>query len=96
MSDTYTPNPMEAAPVVLEALDAERARIGREIHDGPAQALTNATLPHAMTLAAMGVEKAARASVHLARGLNTYKGACVCAPVARAHGLSSTDLATLL
>ena len=42
MSDTYTPNPMEAAPVVLEALDAERARIGREIHDGPAQVLANA------------------------------------------------------
>ena len=42
MSDSYTPKPMEAAPVVLEALDAERARIGREIHDGPAQALTNA------------------------------------------------------
>jgi signal transduction histidine kinase len=33
---------MEAAPVVLEALDAERARIGREIHDGPAQVLANA------------------------------------------------------
>jgi two-component system sensor histidine kinase DegS len=42
MNDTYTPDPMEAAPVVLEALDAERARIGREIHDGPAQVLTNA------------------------------------------------------
>ncbi|HET9757271.1 MAG TPA: sensor histidine kinase [Candidatus Limnocylindrales bacterium] len=33
---------MDAAAMVLEALDAERARIGREIHDGPAQALTNA------------------------------------------------------
>jgi len=33
---------MDAAPVVLEALDAERARIGREIHDGPAQVLSNA------------------------------------------------------
>jgi two-component system, NarL family, sensor histidine kinase DegS len=42
MTDPYTPHPMEAAPLVLEALDAERARIGREIHDGPAQALTNA------------------------------------------------------
>lgn len=42
MSDTYTPPPMDAAPVVLEALDAERARIGREIHDGPAQVLSNA------------------------------------------------------
>ena len=28
--------------MVIEALDAERARIGREIHDGPAQALANA------------------------------------------------------
>jgi two-component system sensor histidine kinase DegS len=42
MTDPYTPKPMDAAAVVLEALDAERARIGREIHDGPAQALTNA------------------------------------------------------
>ena len=42
MTDPYTPKPMDAATMVLEALDAERARIGREIHDGPAQALTNA------------------------------------------------------
>ena len=42
MTEPYTPNPMDAAAMVLEALDAERARIGREIHDGPAQALTNA------------------------------------------------------
>jgi len=53
MTDPYTPNPMEGGAVdvfarddlaaaVIEALDAERARIGREIHDGPAQALTNA------------------------------------------------------
>ena len=42
MTEPYTPNPMDAAAMVIEALDAERARIGREIHDGPAQALTNA------------------------------------------------------
>jgi signal transduction histidine kinase len=53
MSGPYTPNPMEGggvdafapddvAATVIEALDAERARIGREIHDGPAQALANA------------------------------------------------------
>lgn len=53
MSDPYTPNPMEGGDVdafapddtaatVIEAIDAERARIGREIHDGPAQALANA------------------------------------------------------
>src|SRR4029453_2980249 len=34
--------PDDVAATVIEALDAERARIGREIHDGPAQALANA------------------------------------------------------
>jgi len=42
MTDPYTPKSMDAANLVLDALDAERARIGREIHDGPAQALSNA------------------------------------------------------
>jgi two-component system, NarL family, sensor histidine kinase DegS len=53
MSGPYTPKPMEGGAVdafarddhaatIIEALDAERARIGREIHDGPAQALANA------------------------------------------------------
>jgi alanine dehydrogenase len=59
-------------------------------------ALTNATLPWALALAGQGVEQAARGSVHLARGLNTFKGACVCAPVAEAHGLEHTPLAQLL
>ncbi|MCA9651876.1 MAG: alanine dehydrogenase [Myxococcales bacterium] len=59
-------------------------------------ALTNATLPWALALAGQGVEAAARGSVHLARGLNTYKGACVCAPVAEAHGLDYTPLGDLL
>jgi signal transduction histidine kinase len=53
VSGPYTPKPMEGGGVdsfaqddlaasVIEALDAERARIGRDIHDGPAQALANA------------------------------------------------------
>jgi two-component system sensor histidine kinase DegS len=53
MSGPYTPKPMEGGGVdafarddfaasLIEALDAERARIGRDIHDGPAQALANA------------------------------------------------------
>ena len=52
MSGPYTPDPREGgadafvrddiAATIIEALDAERARIGREIHDGPAQALANA------------------------------------------------------
>lgn len=53
MSDPSAPKPIEGAGTdafaqddvalpVTEAVDAERARIGREIHDGPAQALANA------------------------------------------------------
>lgn len=42
MTDQRTQDSMDTATLVLEALDAERARLGREIHDGPAQALTNA------------------------------------------------------
>lgn len=59
-------------------------------------ALTNATLPGALALAAEGPEAAARTNVHLARGLNTLRGECVCAPVAEAHGLSYTPLAKIL
>jgi two-component system sensor histidine kinase DegS len=42
MTPPYPQDSTDTATLVLEALDAERARIGREIHDGPAQALTNA------------------------------------------------------
>jgi len=59
-------------------------------------ALTNATLPWALALAGEGVEAVSRASVHLARGVNTYKGACVCAPVAEAHGLEYQPLDSLM
>lgn len=59
-------------------------------------ALTNTTLPYALTIAAKGLEGAARASRHVAAGLNTYGGACVCSPVARAHGLEFTPLSEVL
>ncbi len=59
-------------------------------------ALTNATLPAALTIAAAGAEAAARGSVHLASGLNTLQGECVCAPVAQSHGLTHTPLSDLL
>ena len=50
MSDPYTPDSKEVrradeddpAARILDALEAERARLAREIHDGPAQAMTNA------------------------------------------------------
>lgn len=59
-------------------------------------ALTNATLPWALAIASLGVSAAAKGSVHLARGLNTLAGACVCAPVAAAHGLEYTALEKVL
>ncbi len=59
-------------------------------------ALTNATLPWALALANQGVVQAARGSLHLAAGLNTFRGACVCAPVADAHQLEHTPLEKLL
>src|SRR5204863_4971774 len=34
--------PTDGAARVVDALEAERARLAQEIHDGPAQALTNA------------------------------------------------------
>jgi two-component system sensor histidine kinase DegS len=37
--DPYTRTPMDA---VIEAQEAERSRLAREVHDGPAQALSNA------------------------------------------------------
>lgn len=55
-------------------------------------ALTNATIPHAIAIANRGVSAAAKANVHLARGINTLAGATVCKPVADAHGLEYTPL----
>lgn len=50
-------------------------------------ALANATLPHALAIADQGLRAAARANPGLAAGINTLAGACVCQPVAEAHGL---------
>ncbi|MGH2701615.1 MAG: alanine dehydrogenase [Actinomycetota bacterium] len=59
-------------------------------------ALTNLTLPYAMTLAAGGIKAAVASDPTLAKGVNTYEGECVYRPVAEAHGLSFTSLADLL
>jgi alanine dehydrogenase len=59
-------------------------------------ALTNLTLPYVTTLASNGIKDAVAADPTLARGVNTYAGECVYAPVAEAHGLSFTPLADLL
>jgi alanine dehydrogenase len=59
-------------------------------------ALTNVTLPYAVSLANHGWRDALRADPALALGLNTHDGALVSAPVAAAHGTSHSELADVL
>ncbi|NYG56005.1 alanine dehydrogenase [Nocardioides perillae] len=59
-------------------------------------ALTNATLPYTVALADKGWEQALRDDAGLALGLNTHAGALTNAPVAEAHGLDATPLASVL
>lgn len=59
-------------------------------------ALTNATTPYALELANRGWREAMRRDAALAAGLATHDGALVSAPVARAHGLESVDVAEVL
>lgn len=50
-------------------------------------ALNNATLPHLLKLANMGVKEALLADPHLLAGLNVAHGKVTCDPVAQAQGL---------
>ncbi|WP_424189265.1 alanine dehydrogenase [Actinokineospora sp. G85] len=59
-------------------------------------ALTNATLPHALTLATQGWRQALSTSPTLAQGLNTHQGHLTNPPVAKAHTLPHTPPQTLL
>ncbi len=59
-------------------------------------ALTNATLPYAVALADKGWEQACRTDHSLALGLNAHAGDVTYGPVAEAHGLDSTPLASAL
>ena len=59
-------------------------------------ALTNVTLPYALSLADRGWHDALKADPALALGLNTYDGSLTNAPVAGAHGLPARDLADVL
>jgi alanine dehydrogenase len=56
-------------------------------------ALTNVTLPYAVSLANQGWQAACRADPALALGVNTHDGELVYAPVASAHGLPHRSLA---
>ncbi|MDP3209055.1 MAG: alanine dehydrogenase [Rhodoglobus sp.] len=59
-------------------------------------ALTNATMPYVRAIANLGWLAALRADPALALGLNTHAGAVVNEPVASAHSLEHSDLATIL
>lgn len=59
-------------------------------------ALTNVTLPYAMSLAGKGWHQALQADEALALGLNTHAGALTNAPVATAHTLPHTELTKIV
>jgi alanine dehydrogenase len=59
-------------------------------------ALSNATLPYTLSIAAKGWKDAARADAALAEGVNIAGGQVVYRPVADAHGLPYRPLAELL
>jgi alanine dehydrogenase len=59
-------------------------------------ALTNVTLPYALSLANRGWRDALKADPALALGLNTHDGTITNAPVAQAHGLEHRELADVL
>ncbi|QXJ26921.1 alanine dehydrogenase [Actinomadura graeca] len=59
-------------------------------------ALTNVTLPYAVSIADKGWRQALRDDAALALGLNTHAGAVVYDHVAEAHGLPRTPLASVL
>src|SRR5580658_841523 len=59
-------------------------------------ALANATLPYTLSIANQGWQKAVRANHALGEGVNVADGQVVYKPVADAHGMVFTPLATLL
>ena len=59
-------------------------------------ALTNVTLPYALSLANRGWRDALKADAALALGLNTHDGMITNGPVAQAHGLPHRELSDVL
>ena len=59
-------------------------------------ALTNATLPYVLRLAAQGFEDAVASDPALAKGVNVYQGQITCSPVAETFALGYKPLSELL
>jgi alanine dehydrogenase len=57
-------------------------------------ALNNATMPFTLELATKGAERAVRENTDLANGVNTYRGAITCLPVAESQGRDFVPLGT--
>jgi alanine dehydrogenase len=55
-------------------------------------ALTNATLPYALSIANLGWEKACKEDSNLAKGLNVHDGKIYYQAVAKAHGYANVEL----
>ena len=55
-------------------------------------ALTNATLPFALSLANLGWEAACKKDKNLAKGLNVHDGQIYYSAVAEAHGYATAQL----
>lgn len=60
------------------------------------QALANATLPYALSLASLGWRGAVQRDAALAEGVNVVNGTLVYGPVGEAHGLPTSELSSLL
>ncbi|MGH9045831.1 MAG: alanine dehydrogenase, partial [Acidimicrobiales bacterium] len=59
-------------------------------------ALTNATLPYVLEVAAHGWKDAVRSDASLSSGANVVEGQVTYKPVAEAHGMEYTELDSLL
>ena len=55
-------------------------------------ALTNATLPYVIKIAALGLSGAIKENPLLRGGVNTYAGQVVCKPVAESQGLEYSEV----
>ena len=59
-------------------------------------ALTNVTLPYALSVAGSGLEDAVRSDPALAKGVNTYAGELTNEGVAEAHGLDAVPVSSVI
>ena len=87
---------VEIPPVVHDVVHYCVGNMPGAVPNTSTHALTNATLPFVLELAAYGLAGAVARDRALAPGVNLYRGQVVSAPVAEAHRLPHVPLATVL